>query len=321
MKSVVLIGEYDDEDIARLHIILNRRGVEVSFLPLGLSSQEYRIEWIFGQEPVIEACGTVLNGAVMERSQGALFKLARMDERVLSDYSNGTEAEIDFAHREWDASLLNAIETLTRSSTSPTYGSPRDTSWHHWKPFALHKAIELGIRVPKTIITNSPDLALSNPLVTKSINSNALVEAARYFPTSRLDDILLHSISGQRLEVPSIFQSEVIRESEIRTIVFGENAFERKVKSSSSNVDIKYAEDRSVSSIGRSSRTDALIHLTSSLGLTFCCFDTIVDMTGIEWLVDVTPRGSWHHYETEEKFEISEEVASLLSGETESPDA
>ncbi len=321
MKSVVLIGEYDDEDLARLRKILGRRGVDVSFLPLGLSSKEYRIEWIFGRGPVIEACGTVLDRAVMERSQGTLFKLARMDERVLSAYSNGTDAEIEFAHREWNASLLNAIEALIRSSTSPTYGSPRDTSWHHWKPFALQKAIELGIRVPKTIITNSPDLALSNPLVTKSINSNAFVEAGRYFPTSRIDDSLLHLISGQRLEVPSIFQSEIIKDNEIRTIVFGETAFERLIKSSSSNVDFKYAEDRSVSSIGRSSRTDALIQLASYLGLTYCCFDTMVGRDGIEWLVDVTPRGSWHYYETAEKFGMSEEVASLLSGEAENLNA
>jgi hypothetical protein len=314
MTPVILFGEYDDEDIRLLCSVLEDLGAEVIFFALGLPSDQYSIQWDIGKQPVIESDGVVIDHSTVRRSRSLLFKCARMDERVLTEYSNGSDSEIAFAHREWDTSLLNAIESLIQAATYPTYGSPRNLSWHHWKPFALHTAAELGIPVPETVLSNRPTSKLWHGVVAKAVNSNALIEPGRFFPTSRLDSEILKSISGERLEVPSVFQEEIIRDYEIRTVVLGANAYERSVRSPTLHVDIKYAEETFTSGVPRSLRTDALVHLASSLGITFCCFDTMVDMKGCEWLVDITPRGSWHYYESPDSLELSTEIANLLYG-------
>jgi len=308
--KVVLIGEFDDSDLIRVRDQFATADHEVTFLPLGLSADDYEVSWEIGNSPVISHADTSIDVEVLNMSHGVLFKLWTMDERPLVASNLKDPSDRPFAEREWNATLLCAIQTLLGSTTSLTYGSPREAAWHDWKPFVLGEAIRAGLHVPATrIATAHADFAES---VVKSVNANPSVADSEYFPTTAVTSevgLALRESTG----VPNLVQKRVRRERERRVIVVGDRLLTVEFRVDSDVIDARYLDHFEITDAAITpARASALGRFAQHMGFSYCCFDCIIDSRNYEWLIDVTPRGSWQWLEEEDDPTISRLVAEIL---------
>jgi hypothetical protein len=313
VTRLTLIGEFDDLDFKRLSSEAERNKIEVALLPLGLKAERYDLQWPVVGAPSVSSHDFHVSLEVLNASRAVFFKLWTMDERPLAAVEADDPPDQHFAEREWSAALKNAVECLMQGTSASTYGSPRETTWHDWKPFVLSRASSYGIRVPPTVIATSFD-AISGEHVAKAINANPQIEAGRYFPTTALHDELL-SVLYQRSGVPTLAQQKIRRQLERRIILLGDKLIVIDFKVPDEIIDARYAEEISIDEIRRESATrSSLGRLGHDLGFSYCCFDCLIDEAGEEWLVDITPRGSWHWLEDERDPVISREILRTIMG-------
>lgn len=121
---------------------------------------------------------------------------------------------------------------------------PRAVRGALWKGEQLQRAARQGFRVPRSVITNSPEAVdrfrreVRGDIIFKAMSSPSLcaedVEADdRRFPglpTTRLTDEHLEAIDSVRL-LPCLFQEYVPKRFELRVTVIGDRAFAAKIHS------------------------------------------------------------------------------------------
>ncbi|MBA3486226.1 MAG: hypothetical protein H0T88_03380 [Lysobacter sp.] len=145
-----------------------------------------------------------------------------------------------FAHAETEHlffSLLHSLDCFWMSHPSATRSAL-------WKGEQLRRAAQMGFRVPRTLISNSPEAVrrfketLNRQIIFKTMSSPSLSahEVApadrRYggLPTTLVSDDHLASIDAVR-EVPCLFQEHVPKKHELRVTVIGTRAFAARIHS------------------------------------------------------------------------------------------
>lgn len=316
-RKIAIIGEYDDIDLTRLATCLRKESVEVFQFELGYLAEDYSVEWFVGEPPVLRHQDQFLDIETLTKCDAVLFKLACMDERPVVDVRMEPKPDMLFATREWNTTVMTALQVLLDSTPGIACGSPLQTLWHDWKPLMLSRALAADVLVPPSLVTTQlPSSFTKRRLVAKAINAEPLIDNGQYYPTTLLDSRLIETLIGSHTLVPSFFQECIDRSVELRTMVIGKRLITARLRSDSDSIDIRYASDLAIEDIQIEDVGDtALGRFAQGCGFTYCCFDSIVDNRGDTWLTDVTPRGSWFWLETEDEPIITRIVATVLGME------
>lgn len=310
-EPVTLIGEFDDLDLDRLRRELEHCGHEVHFLPLGRYADEYEIAWDLSDSRIVRHGTTTVTLSTLNDSHAILFKLWTMDERPLVAIEPEDGDDHAFAAREWKAALSSALDHLLARTSSRAYGSPREASWHDWKPRMLAEAVQFGCRVPQTAIAMNLN-ANAQSSVVKPINANPLVFDGSYFPTTAIDEEIALALKT-RTGVPNLVQHRVRRDRERRSILLGDRLLTIEFRLAVDIVDARYAEAFDIIDIVDSPASSTLLgRFAHTMGFSYCCFDCIIDANSTEWLIDVTPRGSWHWIEDDNDPTVSQLIVEVL---------
>lgn len=219
------------------------------------------------------------------------------------------------------------------------------------KLLQLRTAQELGIRIPKTLITNDEAAVLrfreetgkvifkpvsGSSLHTYSRPQRILAKVCQKYPDlpveeeTEADDYLiftqeltdehmasLHSIKWS----PAIFQQKVEKEYELRITVIGNEIFACRIDS---QCDHRTSVDfRRMNTVGLVPHTiirlcsrleQFILKMMRCLGLTFGCFDFIVEKnTGEYFFLEVNPSGQWLWIEDVTGAPISAALARQLA--------
>jgi MvdD family ATP-grasp ribosomal peptide maturase len=197
------------------------------------------------------------------------------------------------------------------------------------KPLQLEVARELGLEVPRTLTTNSPDavraFAKTCPagMIGKMLSSFAIVEDGqeKAVYTNVVTEKDLEDLDGLSL-CPMTFQELVPKAVELRTTVVGDRVFTAQVDSQ--------AEERSKVDWRRdgvgllekwkpyelpSAVEKALLCLMDRFGLNYGAVDFLVTPEGRHVFLEVNPCGEFFWLDQFTGLPISHAIAGVLMGE------
>ncbi|MER7820237.1 ATP-grasp ribosomal peptide maturase [Streptomyces sp. NPDC096153] len=178
---------------------------------------------------------------------------------------------------------------------------PHAVEGAEYKPIQLRAAVECGIKVPSSLITNCPEKAQKfaanhGKVVYKSLGVPTFREGneigsiyTRLIDPAEIDDSLRLTLH--------LFQEWVPKSYEVRLTVVDDKFFAARIDTDSAEARIDWRSDYDslrYTAIGVPADVRASISkLMAKLDLRFSALDFIVDEDGQWVLVDVNPNGQW----------------------------
>ena len=226
----------------------------------------------------------------------------------------------EFCEREARMFLEGALTSLP---TQRWLSSPQAIWLAERKPYQLAKAAQLGFTLPRTIVTNDEaavkGFALENELVAKAVSSVSIkgIDGNRAIFTNALVPGDLEDLSGLAL-APVIFQENIVKSSDIRVTVVGNDVFAAEILSQSresSNVDWRATDDPDLEHRPHelpSTLARQCLSLVSNLGLAFGALDFALTPDGTYVFFEINPNGEWLWLEDQLGLPISERIAAWL---------
>jgi hypothetical protein len=239
-----------------------------------------------------------------------------------------TPALVPPEQREWAArqasALLDGIWDGLEALWVP--GPRRVAEAADGKVRQLEVAQRLGLRVPRTLVTNDPARALAfydaceGRVVSKALRSGGAVRDGEkhlaYTHAVRRRD--LQRLAGVE-RAPVIFQEQVPKRLELRVTVVGQRAFTAAIDSQSSPFardDLRRADDLVACDAHElAPEVEALcLRLVQALGLAFGAIDLVLTPEGAHVFLEVNASGQWAWVETRAGLPITAALADLMVG-------
>ncbi len=186
-----------------------------------------------------------------------------------------------------------------------------------YKPAQLDTATRVGLTIPATLITNDPVEAkafcAAQPTIYKPLHAGAYEvegEPAGIWAAP----VEVGEIDGGVSHSAHLFQAQVPKVADVRTVVVGEQVFSARITAPPGVVDWR-AEYQSLAyepitcpdGIRR-----ALLRFLADFGLNFGAFDFAVTADGAWWFLECNPNGQWAWLEDAAGLPITHAIADLL---------
>ncbi len=227
----------------------------------------------------------------------------------------------DFCLQESRAALLGGI--LTRRAHWMSH--PASVWQAEFKPFQLATAQALGLRVPRTIISNSPTsirdafVAFGNMVVKPTRTGHVVYDGKEYAVfTSKLQEEQIENLEGASLS-PAIYQELIPKKYDIRATVVGDRIFAAAIDSQSDPaaiIDWRHTENPDLPHYPITlpgALEKKLQELVNHLGLTFAAIDLVQTPEGEYYFLEVNPNGQWLWIDDKLGLGISDAVADWLA--------
>lgn len=195
------------------------------------------------------------------------------------------------------------------------------------KMLQLCIARELGLRIPRTIITNEPEqvrnfyVSCGKRIIFKAIYGEFLNYGDRggyNIPTTIVSPAHLDRLDLIR-RLPGLFQEYIEKSYELRITVVGREIFAVKIESQRNELSVvDWRNPACIDSLEYSLQdipqelARACFEMLSRMGLVFGAFDFIVNPKGEIWFLEVNPNGQWYWLEQKTGAQISQSLACLL---------
>jgi glutathione synthase/RimK-type ligase-like ATP-grasp enzyme len=188
----------------------------------------------------------------------------------------------------------------------------------HHKPYQLKIAAEVGLRIPRTVITNNPAAVreLLDELGAERIVYKTFLATEDCWRETRL----LRSDELTKLEsvrfAPVIFQEYVAAQDDIRVTVVGERLFATAIRPAVGGYEVDYRMDLAGATFRPTDlprETEQAIHtLMKRLGLVYGAIDLRRTPNGQHVFLEINPAGEWSFVEGKTGQPITETMAGLL---------
>jgi len=193
-----------------------------------------------------------------------------------------------------------------------------------YKPYQLHLAAKLGLRIPGTVITNDPVAIRAaydrhGELIVKPTRSGHLVQGGAEFAiyTSRFLKEHLDELESARWS-PGIYQTLIPKKFDIRVTIVGDRCFAAAIDSPSdpaAHIDWRQTQNPALPHYTHrlpSLLQSRLMVLMKNLRLTFGAIDLVMTPEGDYVFLEVNPSGQWLWLDGMLNLGITDAVASWL---------
>jgi len=265
------------------------RRINTENLPLGFATVGFR-----GREDwTLQLGDDCIRG---EDVQAAYFRRPGPPELSANIREAGERA---YCHGEWGALL----KTIYSRLDTRWLNSPAAIMLAEDKPRQLLLALELGFRVPETVVTNAIDAAcsfLEGPAAIAKPLREALIPGVeeKVIFTSRVGHL-----SGRDAQAfaaaPMILQREIPKRVDLRVTVVGDRVFATAIGSQQheeTQVDWRRGGVAELSHDVFDLPADVserCRRLVKELGLRFGAIDLVWDQDGEFWFLEINPNGQW----------------------------
>ncbi|TDE09732.1 ATP-grasp ribosomal peptide maturase [Jiangella asiatica] len=192
-----------------------------------------------------------------------------------------------------------------------------------YKPWQLTVAEQVGLRPPRTLITNGPEAArrfvkeIDGPVIYKTLAGGVVDDdgVPKGMPTSIVDpDGLDDSIALCAHQ----FQEWVDKHHEVRLTVVGDEFFAAEIHAGNDAAHVDWRNDYAALTYEIVDVPDdvrrGVVELMCRFGLVFGALDFVVTPAG-EWrFLEINPNGQWGWIQTVTGLPISTALAGLLQG-------
>jgi glutathione synthase/RimK-type ligase-like ATP-grasp enzyme len=316
---LIVTNQYDptaDIVVRELH---RRRAEFARFnteeFPLGV-----RLTWSISSDAPLQAELDLGHGRFVALANLQSIYYRRPKPFVLSPQLQAKEARV-FALGECQA----AINGLWETADCFWLNHPRNIKAASSKLRQLQRAAELGLAVPRTLVTNDPQAvrdfraACDGEVVAKVLH-NGMIEAEHRLGliyTTRLGDAQLAKLDGIK-HAPCIFQEYVPKQVEIRATVVGSRVFAVEIHSQCS--ERTRTDWRRYDLPNTPHRVHVLpawlerkcLEMVEGYGLSFGAIDLILTPAGEYVFLELNPNGQWGWLEQLTGVPICNAIADLL---------
>lgn len=316
---LIITHSGDNECIKTVSAEIERRGG----LPVRMNTDRYPTQ--VGLSTVQSRGGTGLIVAdgkrvALESLQAVWYRRFAAGGRIPPSIGDTREAAVGETRR----TLHGTIANLPCFQLDPLAAVQRT----HHKELQLRLAAQLGLDVPRTLVTNRAEDArdfwhrLEGRVVTKMQHSFAIYRNGQenVVYTTRVKRSDLDSLDGLRL-CPMTFQEELTKHVELRVTIVGTKVMAASIDSGRRAVtEVDWRRD----GIGLMSDwqsytlpedvTARLLALQRQLGLNYGAADFIVTPQGRHVFLEVNPVGEFFWLDRDPGLPISEEIAAVLLG-------
>jgi len=222
---------------------------------------------------------------------------------------------VSFAYTE----CHEAVAGLWGALPIPWVNPPHLDEAAHHKPYQLAVAARVGLRVPRTLITNDPDAArdfIAEVGTARTVYKTFLATADNWRETRTVDPVELDLLDQVRL-APIIFQEYVLASADIRVTVVGPSLFPAAIVPAPGGYALDYRMDLEGACFRATdlpSATEARIRsLVEHLGLVYGAIDLRRTPDGDHVFLEINPAGEWLFVEERTGQPITRSFASLLA--------
>ena len=254
-------------------------------------------------------------GSVWFRRPGRPFEFT-------SKESCPSDTVVSFVENQWHA----FIESLKSIDNVFWINDPDKNHVAENKVFQLKLAQKIGLRVPRTCITNDKEKVkefkerCGGKIVAKALYSPLIEEEEKdYFIFTNVIESL-KNISGHEFGMaPTIFQELLTDKTDYRLTIIGDTCFSVKViRESNKGIrndwriireGLRFQPTELPSDV-----KDNCIEMVKELGLVFGAIDLVQTSNGFYFL-EINPNGEWAWLQKESGFPIAETLADYLTKE------
>jgi glutathione synthase/RimK-type ligase-like ATP-grasp enzyme len=194
------------------------------------------------------------------------------------------------------------------------------------KIFQMCLAQDLGFSIPNSLITNLPNdarkfLENNKRSVFKSIKCGLISDSggvSKVLFTSKIDNKYIENIESI-CRLPTYYQEEIIKKSDIRVTVVGDELFPAEIDSQGNeNTSTDWRNSSGILPHSRITLPEDIkikcLLLCKKLNLNFAAIDLIRDVNGEYWFLEINPNGQWAWIELLLKYPISDSIMRFLVG-------
>ena len=249
----------------------------------------------------------------------------RKPDPVAIQHFDMDPAALEYIEAEFNEIILGLYALLDRAYW---INNPFNTRIAHRKLLQLKTAAEVGFTVPKTLVTNRPEVALGfadqvdGDLAIKSLGAISVMQdqggqAVQYgIFTRRISRAELIELSDKVGHMPTLFQKFIPKKSELRVTCVGEQIFACQIQTRADDItsdDYRFdTPNLQHTAIDCSELTSRLHLYMKAFGLNFGCFDFIVSESGEAIFLECNANGQWYWVEERTGQPIALAIASLL---------
>lgn len=312
--TVLVVGSPGDPHVARVVAELEARNALPAVLdPYDAGAPGVQIQANGGLDWRIGAASDIAANAI-KTVWWRLKPPFVIRNRSLADYYDANFAATEQAHA---LSALPGLLANARWINAPSLARSASD-----KVAQLAAATALGMRVPRTLVTNSASEVARfvaeiapNPCVHKTFTPYFAPDGRQCFAniiTQSDLDRLGPSIGA----CASIYQEFIRPQYELRVTVVGETIFPASIRKADDHTpDWRRSYDTNQTKSGTldEATRDAIIAMQNRFDITFGCYDFVVDAAGTVFFLEVNPAGQWLWIEDATGLPISAALAELLA--------
>ena len=305
---VLIIAPQDDMHARVVTKFLNDR--QAPFEWIDLSRLSIDLQMTYGVDKGIDCQLVISSGKVINARDIRSVWWRRPSLPKLA--ATGDEGDISFALSEW----TQFVEHLEIFIPAKWVNMPSNNRAAKPKGRQLDIARQLGLRIPKTLITNDPckvqEFASQGiALIFKSMGeSTSKLTATKPFLSSDLDRL------GTLQNCPAIFQERIDAQLDIRVTAIGGVLYAVEIESQQgySTLDWRFDHDVPFNPHRLDSETeDRLKQLLQKLGLVYGAIDLRLTPQGEYVFLEVNPNGQYLFAEILAGVPLSEKMADFLT--------
>jgi glutathione synthase/RimK-type ligase-like ATP-grasp enzyme len=188
----------------------------------------------------------------------------------------------------------------------------------HHKPYQLAIATEVGLQIPRTLVTNDPAAArqfIADQGSARTIYKTFLASPQCWRETRVVQSDEMGLLDLVRL-APVIFQEYVPALADIRVTVMGERMFAAAITAAPGGYDIDYRMDMAGASFRPHALPDvtkkSIARLMKRLGLVYGAIDLRRRPDGTYVFLEVNPAGEWRFVEERTAQPMTDAFAQML---------
>lgn len=225
-----------------------------------------------------------------------------------------------------DRECRSFVNSIWEISNCALVSSPANILRAENKALQLSIACEIGLTIPKTLITNDPAEIrkvskdrqrewICKPFWSGGYDSKDK-ECAIFTERLAIDESAERDESLQC--APMIVQEAIPKEYDSRVTVFGEQVFAVRIQQFGSEKLIDWRKAEQTSLRHTPYQLDAeleqmCVTLVSRLGLRFGAIDFVVDRSGVHYFLEINPNGQWAWLEMECGLPMTDSLVRVLT--------
>jgi hypothetical protein len=211
-----------------------------------------------------------------------------------------------------------AIAGLWSSLPARWVNAPQLDSAAHHKPYQLTIAADVGLKIPRTLITNDPDAALRlirDIGLERTVYKTFLASEQCWRETRIMRPQDMDALDALRV-APVIFQEYVAADADIRVTVMGPRVFATAIRAAPGGYEVDYRMDMAGASFAAAvlpaAVEEQLRELMRRLGLVYAAIDLRRTHEGDYVFLEVNPAGEWRFVEERTGQPMTSTMAWLL---------